>query len=64
MLILSNRPIRSLTPLFEGKTILKLGIFPKLPKPAFETYVRNRQDWEQPLEGCAQYKGQAGGETV
>jgi len=32
-----NSPIKSDTPLYEGKTILKLGIFENIPEPEWGT---------------------------
>ena len=50
------RPIMSITPLYKGKTILKLGIYPKLPYPEWESFCDKRQAWEVPLDGTVQYK--------
>lgn len=59
-----NSPIKSVTPLYEGKTVLKLGIFPNIPKPEWESFGANRQPWETKLEGATQYKGKTGGEKM
>ncbi|KAH7360949.1 Mss4-like protein [Rhexocercosporidium sp. MPI-PUGE-AT-0058] len=39
-----GNPIKSVTPLYEGKTVLKLGIFPKIPTPEWESFSDNRQN--------------------
>ncbi|KAL2434059.1 hypothetical protein ABEF95_014276 [Exophiala dermatitidis] len=49
-------PIMSITPLYKGKIILKLGIYPKLPVPEWESFASQRQEWEKPLDGAIQYK--------
>ncbi len=51
-----DSPIKSVTPLYQGKSVLKLGIFDKIPEPEWESFVLNRQKWEKPLEGTTQYK--------
>lgn len=53
-----------MSPLFPGKTILKCGIYPKLPQPANEAFVVDRQAWEEPMKGCTQYKTKLLGETL
>jgi len=57
-------PIRSLTPLYKGKTVLKLGIYPKVPVPEWESFASNRQDWHKPYEGTTQFKTKSGGEKM
>lgn len=57
-------PIKSVTPLYAGKTVLKLGIFPKIPTPEWESFASQRQSWEVPLEGTIQYKTKSGGEKM
>jgi hypothetical protein len=52
------------TPLYPGKTVLKLGIFPKIPTPEWESFASQRQEWERPLEGAIQYKTKSGGEKM
>ena len=59
-----NSPIKSVTPNYEGKSILKLGIFDKIPEPEWEAFVVNRQKWEKPLEGTTQYKTISFGEKL
>ena len=57
-------PIKSVTPLYEGKSVLKLGIFPKIPTPEWESFSGERQAWEKPLDGTVQYKGKSFGEKM
>ncbi|OCT49081.1 putative glutathione-dependent formaldehyde-activating [Cladophialophora carrionii] len=49
-------PIMSITPLYKGKVVLKLGLYPKLPVPEWESFAERRQHWEKPFEGTIQYK--------
>ncbi len=50
--------------LYEGKTVLKLGIFPKIPTPEWESFSGLRQEWGRPLEGTVLFKGKTGGEKM
>ncbi|KAK5017691.1 hypothetical protein LTR39_001405 [Cryomyces antarcticus] len=59
-----DSPIKSMTPLYKGKTVLKLGIFPQIPNPEWESFVVNRQSWGKPLEGATYYKTKSMGEKV
>ena len=43
-----------------GKIVVKLGVFPRVPQPEWEQFAERRQEWEEPLEGCIQYKLLAG----
>lgn len=54
----------SITPLYKGKTILKLGIYPTLPVPEWESFCDKRQSWETPFEGTIQYKIKSFGDKV
>ncbi|KAF8861910.1 hypothetical protein BDZ45DRAFT_799563 [Acephala macrosclerotiorum] len=38
-----GNPIKSVTPLYESKTVLKLGIFPQIPTPEWESFSASRQ---------------------
>jgi hypothetical protein len=64
ILIYFFSPIKSVTPLYKGKTVLKLGIFPKIPVPEWEAFSSQRQLWENPLEGAVQYKTKSLGEKM
>lgn len=54
----------STTPIFPGKVVLKLGIFPEIPQPEKEIFVASRQKWGQPYQGLAQYKTTSSGEKL
>jgi hypothetical protein len=43
-----------------GKIVVKMGMFEKIPEPEWEAFANRRQAWEKPLEGAAQYKLLAG----
>jgi hypothetical protein len=49
-------PIQSVTPTMEGKVILKLGMFERIPEPEWEAFAVRRQTWEKSFDGCIQYK--------
>lgn len=36
----------SVTPLYPGKSIVKMGLFDTIPKLAAEIYCKNKQLWE------------------
>lgn len=57
-------PIKSMTELYAGKTVLKLGIFPEIPNPEWESFALKRQEWLAPQEGCTQYKIKSLGEKM
>jgi hypothetical protein len=46
----------SVTPLYKGKFVLKLGLYPKLPVPEWESFAERRQPWEKPYPGTMQFK--------
>jgi hypothetical protein len=53
-----------MTPAFEGKTVLKLGIFERIPTPEWEAFVGKRQEWVRHVEGATQWRIKVGGEKV
>lgn len=61
---MGDSPIKSVTPNYAGKTVLKLGIFPKIPHPEWESFASQRQEWMKPLDGAIQYKTKSGGEKM
>lgn len=61
---MENSPIKSVTPLFEGNVVIKLGIFDHIPQPKAEAFVARRQMWLPALEGATQYNLDFGGEVV
>jgi hypothetical protein len=59
-----DSPIKSVASLYQGKSVLKLGIFDKISEPEWESFVVNRQKWKKPLEGTTQYKTKSFGEKL
>jgi len=53
-----------MTQLYPGKTILKLGIYPQIPNPEWESFALKRQEWLAPQRGCTQYKIKSLGEKM
>jgi hypothetical protein len=62
--LLRTGPIKSVTTLYEGKSVLKLEIFEKIPEPEWESFVASRQDWEKPLKGAMEYKTRSLGDKI
>ena len=59
-----NSPIKSETPAYPGKVVLKMGIFPQIPQPEAESFAVHRQKWGQPYQGVQQYKTKPFGEKL
>ncbi|KAK5940005.1 hypothetical protein PMZ80_007423 [Knufia obscura] len=57
-------PIMSMTPLYKGKIILKLGLYEKLPTPEWESFASQRQKWEVPLEDTMQFSTKSMGDKL
>ena len=57
-------PIVSIAPRYGPVSILKLGIYPKLPEPEWESFCEKKQKWEKPYEGTIQYKVASKGEKM
>jgi hypothetical protein len=49
------RPIKSESALLPDLYILKMGIFPQIPKPQFETFAAHRHEWQGVHEGLVQF---------
>lgn len=45
LLLMSLSPLTSITPLYPGKTIVKVGLFDTIPKSAIEMYCKDREPW-------------------
>lgn len=46
----------SVTPLYEGKVVVKMGMFPRIPEPEAETFSAHRHPWQAKHDGVEQYK--------
>ncbi|KAI1353964.1 Mss4-like protein [Xylaria sp. FL0043] len=51
-----GNPIKSETPLYPGKVILKMGIFPRIPEPEEEGFALHKHPWEADLKDTVKYK--------
>ncbi|KAF2154618.1 hypothetical protein K461DRAFT_275747 [Myriangium duriaei CBS 260.36] len=51
-----GNPIKSVTPAFPGKVIIKMGMFPRIPQPEAESFASHRHEWQGKHEGMDQYK--------
>ncbi|KAI1420478.1 Mss4-like protein [Xylaria sp. FL1777] len=59
-----GNPIKSETPLYPGKVILKMGIFPRIPDPESEMFTLHKHPWEADLKSTVKYKIARGGEKM
>jgi hypothetical protein len=41
--------------MYQGMTVLKMGMFEKTPVPEWESFVVKKQGFEGKWEGCIQY---------
>lgn len=57
-------PIKSVTPTYPGKVVCKMGIFPRIPAPEWESFALHRHDWQGKHEGMVQYKIKSLGEKM
>jgi hypothetical protein len=57
-------PIKSVTPLYSGKVVLKMGLFPRIPAPEFETFALHRHEWQGLHRNVELYKIKAFGEKL
>jgi hypothetical protein len=57
-------PIKFVAEMRPGLVSVKMGLFPRIPAPEFETFVEHRHEWQGQHEGTTRYKVTLGGETV
>lgn len=60
----NDSPVKSVVPAKPGMVILKMGLFPRIPAPEFESFAEHRHAWQGKHEGVVQYKTTAGGEKM
>jgi len=54
--MLATSPIKSVTPNLPGRIIVKMGMFPRIPRSEMENFADHRQDWQGKHNGLAQYR--------
>ncbi|GAB7347434.1 hypothetical protein MBLNU459_g4353t1 [Dothideomycetes sp. NU459] len=59
-----GNPIKSVTPLYAGKVVIKMGMFPRIPDPEFETFGDHRHPWQGKHDDVVQFKVRMGGEKL
>ena len=64
LLTKSNSPIASIADAYPEFIIIKLGIFPRIPQPEFETFGEHRHDWQGRHPGMKTFKIAAGGDVL
>lgn len=45
----------STTKVLPNHIVVKAGIFPQVPKVQAECYTKDKQAWEQPVDGAKQF---------
>ncbi|OQN97791.1 hypothetical protein B0A48_16112 [Cryoendolithus antarcticus] len=51
-----GNPVKSETQLYPGKVIMKMGMFPRIPKPEAEGFGLHKHDWQANHEGIPIYE--------
>ncbi|BCS20187.1 GFA family protein [Aspergillus puulaauensis] len=59
-----GNPIKSVTPLLSPKVVLKMGLFPRIPAPEFETFALHRHEWQGSHPGVDKYRIKAFAEKI
>ncbi|CAI6099065.1 unnamed protein product [Clonostachys chloroleuca] len=59
-----GNPIKSVNSALEGKVILKMGIFPRIPAPEMEAFTLHRHPWQGNNPDVIRYKTKLYGETI
>lgn len=53
---MSDSPVYAVPTDSDEQYVLSLGIFPRIPKPAFELFAAHRHEWLPAVPGAKQYK--------
>nr|POE49516.1 hypothetical protein CFP56_50433 [Quercus suber] len=51
-----GNPVKSQTKLYPGKVVVKMGMFPRIPKPEAVAFGLHQHDWQSKHEGIPTYK--------
>ncbi|GAB7364372.1 hypothetical protein MBLNU230_g4915t1 [Neophaeotheca triangularis] len=51
-----GNPIKSETPSYPGKVVVKMGMMPRIPQPEAESFALHRHPWQGKMDGVKQYK--------
>jgi len=54
-------PICAIVENYPGRIVVKMGIFPRIPDPEFESFAAHRHEWQGKHDGLRQYKFLPGG---
>lgn len=60
-LISIHSPIKSDSPKSPERSVMKMGMYPRIPTPGAVLFVDHRQDWEGSTEGTTEFCTQYGG---
>jgi hypothetical protein len=55
-LLVLYSPVKSETAAYPGKVIMKMGMFPRIPKPEAQGFGMHRQSWEGKHDGIPVYE--------
>lgn len=64
MLTILISPVKSMAESRPGVVIVKMGMFPRIPAPEFETFALHRHEWQGKHDGVVQYKVRPWEETL
>jgi hypothetical protein len=60
----SFSPVKSVTTTRPGLVIMKMGMFPRIPAPEFETFASHKHKWQGQHENTIQYRLRLGDEIL
>ena len=64
VLMILDSPVKSVVESRPGVVIVKLGMFPRIPAPEFETFALHRHEWQGKHDDMVQYKIRPWEETL
>lgn len=60
----SFSPVKSVAATRPGLVIMKMGMFPRIPAPEFETFALHRHEWQGQHDDTIQYRIRLGDERL
>lgn len=64
VLMILFSPVKSMVKSRPGVVIVKMGMFPRIPAPEFETFALHRHEWQGKHDDVVQYKIRPWEETL
>lgn len=62
--LILNSPIMSIAETLPTMVIVKMGMFPRIPKPECESFALHRHSWQGKHEGLTQFEIVRGGKKL